>query len=86
MEIAKQAGWDTDLLDLETHVKTAIAALEDVGYLRREQNAPRIFAQSILVKNVEAANAIIRANPGKFPDKDEQHAVRIFQNLISRDE
>lgn len=84
LEIAKQAGWDTDLRDLETQVKAAIAALEDVGYVRRGQNAPRIFAKSILVRNVEAANKIIRDNIHLFSEKLEQQAIRIFQYLISR--
>lgn len=86
LEIAKQAGWDTDILNLETQVKAAIAALEDVGYLRRQMNSPRIFAQSILVRNVEAANNVIRSNPESFPDGQELHAIRIFQYLISRED
>ncbi|MEJ8756810.1 RecQ family ATP-dependent DNA helicase [Pontibacter sp. H259] len=86
LELAKQAGWDTDILNLETQVKAAIAALEDVGYLKREMNSPRIFAQSILVRNVEAANKIIRSNLDRFPDDQEQHAIRVFQYLISRED
>ncbi|AMM52966.1 hypothetical protein TH61_14395 [Rufibacter sp. DG15C] len=85
LEIAKSAGWETDNQYLETQVKAAIAALEDVGYLRREMNSPRIFANSILVKNVEAANKVIRDNLYRFPGKEEEYAVRIFQYLISRD-
>ncbi|TPE43336.1 RecQ family ATP-dependent DNA helicase [Pontibacter mangrovi] len=86
LELAKQAGWDTDMMNLETQVKAAIAALEDVGYLKRQMNSPRIFAQSILVRNVEAANKIIHANPDKFPGDQLQQAVRIFQYLISRED
>ena len=86
LEIAKQAGWDEDMRQLETQVKTAIAALEDAGYVSREQNSPRLFAKSILVRNVEEANKIIRNSPERFSGKDEQDAVRIFQYLISRDE
>ncbi len=86
LEIAKQAGWDTDMMNLETQVKAAVAALEDVGFLKREMNSPRIFAQSILVRNVEAANKIILANPNKFPGDQEQQAIRVFQYLISRED
>lgn len=86
LEIAKQAGWDEDMRQLETQVKTAIAALEDAGYVSREQNSPRLFAKSILVRNVEEANQIIRNSPDRFAGKDEQNAIRIFQYLISRDE
>ncbi|MER2998957.1 RecQ family ATP-dependent DNA helicase [Pontibacter populi] len=86
LELAKQAGWDTDIMNLETQVKAAIAALEDVGYLKREMNSPRIFAQSILVRNVEAANKVIHANSDKFLGDQLQQAVRIFQYLISRED
>jgi len=86
LEIAKQAGWDTDMMNLETQVKAVIAALEDVGFLKREMNSPRIFAQSILVRNVEAANKIILANPNKFPKDQVQQAIRVFQYLISRED
>lgn len=86
LEIAKQAGWETDNRNLETQVKAAIAALEDVGYVRREQNSPRIFATSILVKNVEEANKIISSHPDRFPGVQQQQAIRIFQYLISRDD
>lgn len=86
LEIARQAGWDTDIRDLETQVKTAIAALEEANFIRREQNAPRIFAKSILVRSVEEANQVIRAHPDLFPGKLEEEAIRIFQHLISRTE
>ena len=86
LEIAKQAGWETDIRDLETQVKAAVAALEDVGYIKREQNSPRIFAQSILVRNVEEANQVIRSNPQLFPGEQEEQAIRIFQYLISRED
>ncbi|AHM63221.1 RecQ familyATP-dependent DNA helicase [Flammeovirgaceae bacterium 311] len=86
LEIAKQAGWETDVMELETRVKAAIAALEDVHYVKREQNSPRIFAQSILVRNVEEANKLIKTNGERFPDKLEQDAIRIYQYLISRED
>ncbi len=85
LEIAKIAGWDTELYQLETRVKTAISALEESGYLQREENVPRIFASSILVKNVEQANQRIDARPDLFEgDQDIILAKRIFSSLISR--
>jgi ATP-dependent DNA helicase RecQ len=48
LEIARKAGWDDNVVEIETRVTTAIAALEDAGYLKRGQNMPRIFANSIL--------------------------------------
>ena len=84
-EIANQAGWDTEMYQLETRVKTAIAALEDTGYVKREENVPRIFAQSILVKTVEQANKLMDQRIDHFKSKEElANARRIFSSLISR--
>lgn len=85
LEIAKQAGWDTEMYELETRIKVAISALEDAGYVRREENAPRIFAQSIRVKNVEEANRIIDEQAAHFAGEEEVTAARrIFSDLMSR--
>src|SRR3990172_407607 len=35
LEIARKAGWDDSIVEIETRVTTAIAALEDAGYLKR---------------------------------------------------
>ena len=32
LEIARQAGWDASVNEIETRVKTAVAALENAGY------------------------------------------------------
>lgn len=85
LEIAKQAGWDIEINQLETRVKGAIAALEDAGYVKREENLARIFAQSIAVKNMNDASRIIDQNSHFFVDKTEQqNAKRVFNSLISR--
>jgi ATP-dependent DNA helicase RecQ len=86
LEIARVAGWDTELYQIETRVKTAISALEESGYLRREENAPRIFASSIVVKNVEQANQRIDARSDLFEGvlEDMDKAKRVFGSLISR--
>jgi ATP-dependent DNA helicase RecQ len=55
LEIARQAGWDENIREIETRVTTAIAALEDAGYLERGQNMPRIFANSILYRTAQEA-------------------------------
>ncbi|MEZ5081933.1 MAG: hypothetical protein R2750_00510 [Bacteroidales bacterium] len=60
LEIAKYSGWDTEMHDLETRITTAIAVLEEAGFVKRTQNVPRLFADSFLVKNVEKAGTIIR--------------------------
>ncbi|MCB0586032.1 MAG: RecQ family ATP-dependent DNA helicase, partial [Phaeodactylibacter sp.] len=85
LEIAKAAGWDSEMYQLESRVKTAISALEESGYVRREENEPRIFATSIVVKNVEEANQRIDARADLFEgDQDMFNAKRIFTSLISR--
>jgi ATP-dependent DNA helicase RecQ len=50
LEIARAAGWDDNLKEIETRVTTAISALEEAGYVKRKQNMPRVFANSILSK------------------------------------
>ena len=43
LEIARQAGWDGSGSDIETRVRTALAALEQAGYLERgQQRSPRL--------------------------------------------
>ncbi len=62
LEIARKAGWDDNVVEIETRVITAIAALEDAGYLKRGQNMPRIFANSILSRNAQEAIDKINAS------------------------
>ncbi|EON77388.1 ATP-dependent DNA helicase RecQ [Lunatimonas lonarensis] len=82
LEIARKAGWDDSILDIETRVTTAIAALEDAGYLRRGQNMPRIFANSILSKNAQEAIDKIQASP-RFNEKQKASGTRIIKKLFS---
>ena len=85
LEIAKAAGWDSEMYQLETRVKTAISALEESGYVRREENAARTYATSIVVKNVEQANKRIDGRPDLFESpQDIERAKRVFSSLISR--
>ncbi|MBQ6887823.1 MAG: RecQ family ATP-dependent DNA helicase [Lachnospiraceae bacterium] len=82
LEIARKAGWDESVVDIETKVKTAISALETSGYLKRGQNCLRVYADSIQVKTAE--EAITRINTSeKFNDKQKEYAVRIIKKLIS---
>lgn len=82
LEIARKAGWDDNIAEIETRVTTAIAALENSGYLKRGQNMPRIYANSILAKNAQEAIDRITASE-KFEEKQKQHAVRIIKKLFS---
>jgi ATP-dependent DNA helicase RecQ len=82
LEIARKAGWDDSIADMETRVTTAIAALEEAGYLKRGQNSPRIFANSILSKTVEeAAGKIYTGNV--LTEREKENAVRIIKKLFS---
>ena len=38
LEIARQAGWDENVNEIETRVKTSISALENAGYIKRGKN------------------------------------------------
>ncbi|SEJ05465.1 ATP-dependent DNA helicase RecQ [Cyclobacterium xiamenense] len=82
LEIARKAGWDDNIIELETRVTTAIAALEEAGYLKRGQNMPRIFANSILSKNANEAIEKIHAS-NKFLEKEKEGGVRIIKKLFS---
>ncbi|WP_433835773.1 RecQ family ATP-dependent DNA helicase [Flavobacterium anhuiense] len=82
LEIARKAGWDDNVAEIETRVTTAIAALEDAGYLKRGQNMPRIFASSILSKNAQEAIDKINSSK-KFEEKQKEQGVRIIKKLFS---
>ena len=82
LEIARQAGWDDSVSEIETRVKTAISALEQAGYLRRGHNVPQIFANGILTKNAQEAIERIKASP-LFTPKQEVEAIRIIKKLFS---
>ncbi len=82
LEIARKAGWDDNVVEIETRVTTAIAALEDAGYLKRGQNIPRIFANSILSKNAQEAIEKINASQ-RFNEKQKEKGIRIIKKLIS---
>lgn len=82
LEIARQAGWDDSGSDMETRVKTAVAALESAGYIRRGQNVPHVYATSILAKNMEEAS--FRIDRSQIAsDAQKINAKRIIKSLIS---
>jgi ATP-dependent DNA helicase RecQ len=82
LEIARKAGWDDNVVEIETRVTTAIAALEDAGYLKRGQNMPRVFADSILSKNAQEAIDKINASE-RFEGKQKENGIRIIKKLFS---
>ncbi len=82
LEIARKAGWDDSGNDMETRVKTAVAALENAGYVKRGRNMPRVYADSILAKNMEEAGARIDRSR-HFTAEQKVQAKRIIKSLIS---
>ena len=82
LEIARQAGWDDNVMDTETKVRTAIMALEEAGFLKRRQNTPRVYATGILAANAQEAIEKINAS-SKLDEKQKVQAIRIIKKLIS---
>ncbi len=83
LEIARQAGWDDSVADIETRVRTALAALEQAGYLERGNNVPHVYATGITVKNMEEARRRITES-ALFENEEIEKAVRIIKSLISQ--
>ncbi|RFM27039.1 RecQ family ATP-dependent DNA helicase [Deminuibacter soli] len=82
LEIARKAGWKEDVVDIETRVLNAIAALEDAGYVKRGQNMPRVFANGILTKTAREAIDRITLSE-RFNEKQKEQAARIIRSLFS---
>lgn len=83
LEVARQAGWDDSVADVETRIKTAIQALENAGYLQRGKNVPCIFATGILVKTMAEASERIEKSFSFNTDSERLTAKRIIKSLIS---
>ena len=83
LEIARKAGWDDSVSDIETRVRTALAALEQAGYLERGNNVPHVYATGITVKNVDEARKRITESL-LFENEEIEKAVRIIKSLISQ--
>ncbi len=83
LEVARQAGWDDSIADIETRVKTAIQALENAGYIKRGKNVSRIYATSVIVKNMMEAVEKIENSQRFASDIEQQTAKRIIKSLIS---
>ena len=83
LEIARQAGWDDQVADIETRVRTALAALEQSGYLARGNNIPHVFATGITVRNVDEARERVTRS-ALFASDEVEKAVRVIKSLISQ--
>ena len=83
LEIARKAGWDDSVSDIETRVRTALSALEQGGYLERGNNVPHVYATGITVKNLEEARQRISASH-LFESTEIENVIRIVKSLISK--
>ena len=83
LEIARRAGWDDSVSEIETRVRTALAALEQGGYIERGNNIPHVYATGITVANMDEARRIIEGS-ALFEQKEVEPAVRIIKSLISQ--
>lgn len=83
LEIARHAGWDENIKDIETRVRTAISALEQAGYLKRKMNSPRVFATGVLVKSFIEASKKIDESELFSGEEDRTKAKRIIKSIIS---
>ncbi len=83
LEIARKAGWDDSVSDIETRVRTALAALEQAGYLERGNNVPHVYATGITVKNIDEARKRITESI-LFENEEIEQVVRIIKSLISQ--
>ena len=85
LEIAQKAGWDTEIRELETRVKTSIAAIEDQDFLKRKQNSPRIFANSLMVPNIAKALKIVHQSKN-ITEIQIQNCSKVLQRILKDDE
>lgn len=83
LEVARQAGWDDSVSDIETRVKTAIQALENAGYIKRGKNVPHVYADGILVKSMIEAAEKIDSSFRFETDEERTTSKRIIKSLIS---
>lgn len=83
LEIARAAGWDDSVKDIETRVKTAVSALENAGYIKRGQNVSKVYASGILAHSMAQASAMIN-NSDRFDEQQKLKACRILDLLISK--
>lgn len=85
LEIARRAGWNEgkNPNEIETRVRSAIAALENAGLVTRGSNTPHIFATGITVGNMDEARRRLTLSP-LFDETTREEAARIIGSLISR--
>ncbi|MGV9013953.1 MAG: RecQ family ATP-dependent DNA helicase [Flavobacteriales bacterium] len=81
LEIARYAGWDMEMRDLETKVKAALAALEDCGYVARKLNYTTVNATSIRIRDVNKARNHIEASD-RLTEAQRSDCIRMMQRVV----
>lgn len=81
-ELARRSGWEDEGNPLDTKVTNSILALEKVNYVKRHQNAPRVFASSLLPKTMVEASHLIESIEG-IDDNDRMNLHRIVTALFT---
>jgi ATP-dependent DNA helicase RecQ len=56
LEIARKAGWDDNVVEIETRVTTAIAALEDAGLFETRAKCAKNFCQQYSFQKCTGSN------------------------------
>jgi ATP-dependent DNA helicase RecQ len=84
LEIARMAGWDDTVAEIETRVKTAINALEEAKYVKRGDNIPHVYADSMLVRSMAEAERKIQTS-SRFTPEEKTAAIRITERLLKDD-
>jgi len=83
LEIAREAGWDDSKKDINTKVLMALNALEQSNYIKRENNSPRILANSIMQRTMDEVSQKIDLSSKFTDDKQKLFATRIMKSLFS---
>lgn len=84
LEIARLAGWNLEQQNLDTRVKSALAALEEAGLLERHQNDTLVLAGYFTTCPMAQAESAIALSPLLSSESDQLTARRVFQYLLSR--
>ena len=80
LELARKAGWNENILDVETRVTTAIAALEEAGLYSAGRKQSNVFLLIVsLRKQLRRAIDRITVSP-RFDDTQKEEAIRIIKN------
>lgn len=84
-ELARAAGWEQEIKDVQNKVTASLAALEDRGYVKRTLNSPQVFATSLLTKDLESALRLVN-DSAVITDKQKEDCRRVLQRIIKDDE